>query len=126
MTVVTPYRLNCPHCGPVYLSTQEYDRQMCCGDREWWCPGCGEQGSSMWDDRHFDEFQCNAAQTAIKRLCKKMTAAALRDRGITLEYVGDLPEGLEPEDAQKYLNELALKIAERLEEDAGGPVRSEH
>ena len=59
-----------------------------------------------------------AIEMVSLRLSKRLTAAAIRARGITLEYVGPLPEGVTPSDIQKYLDEAALRIADKLEKEA--------
>lgn len=54
-----------------------------------------------------------------ERASKRMTAKLIRARGITLQATEDLPEGVSQADVQAYLDEIALKVAEELEDEDG-------
>lgn len=41
-------------CGKVYLTTEEYNRQMFLGHKRWTCP-CG--GIAVWDDENYETFE---------------------------------------------------------------------
>jgi endogenous inhibitor of DNA gyrase (YacG/DUF329 family) len=53
-TTPTPYRVHCPLCGPIYLTQQEYERQMWLADSLWQCPECGS--SATWDDDNYEQL----------------------------------------------------------------------
>ena len=48
----TPYRIECPNCGSVYLSQAEYERQMREPALRWRCPLCAAEAE--WDDANYE------------------------------------------------------------------------
>ena len=61
--VPTAYAVNCTDpfglgegtgCGLVYMTTQEYGRQLLKPDRTWRCPSCG--GEAFFDDENYESF----------------------------------------------------------------------
>lgn len=50
----TPYAVGCPLHGKVFLTQEEYDRQMGNADNRWVCPHsmCGL--ISWWDDDNYE------------------------------------------------------------------------
>ena len=50
----TPYMVNCPRHGKIYLTHEEYERQMWQMNSLWKCPICGR--TSQWDDDNYDSF----------------------------------------------------------------------
>jgi uncharacterized C2H2 Zn-finger protein len=53
--VPTPYAVNCDWCGTVFLTEQEYIRQLYKPDSLWQCPKCG--ATAWWDDDNYDSYQ---------------------------------------------------------------------
>lgn len=49
-TIDQEHRVNCTSCGPVFMSTGEYYRQMRMPDAAWECPQCG--GIAHFDDQY--------------------------------------------------------------------------
>lgn len=49
----TPWRLKCPIHGGVFLTEDEYVRQLEMPNRRWCCPKCGRLAA--WDDANFKE-----------------------------------------------------------------------
>jgi len=45
-------------CGLVYLTEDEYERQMNAPDRTWRCPIC--RYDARWSDANFEEMTCEA------------------------------------------------------------------
>ncbi len=58
----------------------------------------------------------NDAERAIEKLTKRLVAAAIRDRGITLKAT-EVPDGVDRVEVAKYLDEILLKIADKLERE---------
>jgi hypothetical protein len=62
----TPYAVWCEgpfdmpgvQCGLVYLTEDEYERQMNAPDRTWRCPIC--RYDARWSDANFEEMTCEA------------------------------------------------------------------
>lgn len=52
-TEVTQYAVKCPDHGKVYLSEEEYIRQLENPNCTWRC-GCG--GEAYWDDEHYEKW----------------------------------------------------------------------
>lgn len=50
----TPYAIICSKDGQVFLSNDEYARQMSRPDSFWTCPKCGERAS--FDDDNYERF----------------------------------------------------------------------
>jgi hypothetical protein len=55
----TPYAVHCSglieghSCGLVYLTPEEYDRQMMAAHRRWRCPIC--KAEAEWDDENYEQ-----------------------------------------------------------------------
>jgi hypothetical protein len=49
----TPYRLWCPVHGGVYLTNDEYMRQMLNANDHWRCPVC--MARSRFDDKNYED-----------------------------------------------------------------------
>jgi hypothetical protein len=52
-TTPTPYAVNCPTHGQVFLTEAEYSRQMWKADSVWMCPDCHQP--AQWDDDNYAE-----------------------------------------------------------------------
>lgn len=50
----TPYMVQCVMDGNVYLTKDEYDRQVYRHNRGWECPLCG--GNAAWSDDNYEGF----------------------------------------------------------------------
>jgi len=50
----TPYAITCEEHGFVYLTKQEYDRQLSRPDDLWRCPVC--RLTAFWSDENYDSF----------------------------------------------------------------------
>lgn len=53
----TPWAVNCESksdCGLVYLTRENYDRQMFRMNDTWKCPKCG--GPADWNDDNYESF----------------------------------------------------------------------
>lgn len=50
----TPWAVNCPSHGKVFLTEAEYDQQMARPDATWRCP-CGQE--AKFDDENFDAHE---------------------------------------------------------------------
>lgn len=50
----TPYAVLCRAHGQVFLTDDEYGRQLCRPDALWTCPKCGE--AARWDDDNYEEM----------------------------------------------------------------------
>lgn len=51
----TPYAVHCKSkCGLIYLTTDEYNKQMYMPDAKWMCPKCGSDAE--WDDDNYEDF----------------------------------------------------------------------
>jgi hypothetical protein len=48
----TPYAVICREHGQQFLTSDEYNRQLCRPDSLWTCPKCGE--ASHWDDDNYE------------------------------------------------------------------------
>jgi hypothetical protein len=48
----TPYAVICREHGQQFLTSDEYNRQLCRPDSLWTCPKCGE--ASNWDDDNYE------------------------------------------------------------------------
>lgn len=51
-TSPTAWAVDCPACGTIYLTDEEYDRQMWLADRRWQCPVC--KGIAEWNDEIYE------------------------------------------------------------------------
>jgi len=51
--VETAYAVLCPTHGQVFLTDDEYGRQLCRADDRWICPKCGE--ICNWDDDNYEK-----------------------------------------------------------------------
>jgi predicted RNA-binding Zn-ribbon protein involved in translation (DUF1610 family) len=49
----TPFAILCPDCGQVFLTEDEYDRQMSAPDSRWQCPKCLAKPVD-WDDDNYE------------------------------------------------------------------------
>ncbi len=49
----TPYAVICRAHGQVFLTEDEYGRQLCRPDSLWTCPTCGR--AAQWDDDHYEK-----------------------------------------------------------------------
>jgi hypothetical protein len=52
--VDTPWAVNCPHHGLVFLSNHGYNKQMNHSNHTWRCPMCGEE--AWWDDENYEKY----------------------------------------------------------------------
>lgn len=50
----TGFAVICPEHGRVFLSEEEYDRQLSRPDSTWKCPRCGK--ASEWDEDNYDAW----------------------------------------------------------------------
>ena len=50
----TPYAVQCPEHGQVFMDHDEYMRQLCRPDSRWECPRCGEL--AWWDDENYERY----------------------------------------------------------------------
>ena len=50
----TPYAVLCREHGQVFLTKDEYGRQLSRPDALWQCPKCGEEAT--WDDDHYERM----------------------------------------------------------------------
>ena len=48
----TPWAVECPTHGQVFMTEVGYERQMDCPDAGWICPICGAKAE--WDDNNYD------------------------------------------------------------------------
>ena len=51
----TQYAVGCVLDGKVYLTHDEYSRQLGHANATWKCPICG--GRATWDDDHYEDWQ---------------------------------------------------------------------
>jgi len=58
----TPYQVDCPFCGPVFLTREYYNMQMGCANSKWACGNCGEQ--AIWNDNNYEDFYDKEAKGA--------------------------------------------------------------
>lgn len=49
----TPWAVTCPTHGQVFLSREEYNRQLVRIDDCWTCPECGARAD--WDDENYEQ-----------------------------------------------------------------------
>jgi hypothetical protein len=49
----TPWAVVCHKHGRVFLTQQQYDKQMIVADAFWICPVCGDVAS--WDDDNYEK-----------------------------------------------------------------------
>lgn len=54
--VPTAHAIICPKHGQVFLSPQEYIRQLDQPDSRWTCPVCGNDDPVQFDDSNYDEY----------------------------------------------------------------------
>lgn len=48
----TAFAVLCQDCGQVFLTAEEYERQMANANQTWRCPRCGQEAD--WDDANYE------------------------------------------------------------------------
>lgn len=85
----TPWAIICSTDGQVFLTYEEYDRQINHPNSFWQCPRCGD--SAGWDDDNYEKH-LNAKATANKEIAMTKFTALLR--GIVYKYSLSIGEAI--------------------------------